>query len=140
MKSSNLLILITLAFFVVITPAFAQTGFGRVTVPFDFTVGTQLLAAGDYRVTINGVQLKLRRTDGSAVATVHTVNTGGGPDQDVSARLVFNRYGDRHFLSQVWLGETNMGHQLFASAAEVEAARSTRQSGTVTVAMGRQHK
>ena len=135
MKSSRIMISATFAFFVLLTSAFAQTGAIRVTVPFDFTVGRHTLAAGDYRVSINGqTLLQVARADGPGAAIVSTNYTGGSPNQDLSPRLVFHRYGNRYFLSTAWIGEVNMGHELFASSLELEYARTTKQEQTIVLA------
>jgi len=134
MKSSRLMISIAFAVCVLLTSAFAQTGAIRVAVPFDFTVGRQTLAAGEYRVAISGSLLQVARIDGPGVASVSTNYTGGGPYQDLTPRLVFHCYGNRHFLSAAWIGEMNMGHELFASAAELEYARTTKQDQTIVLA------
>ena len=135
MKSSRLMISVAFALFVLLTSAFAQTGAIRVTVPFDFSVGKQTLAAGDYRVIVNGpAMLQVARIDGPGSASVLTNYTGGGPNQDLTPRLVFHCYGNRHFLSVAWIGEVKMGHELFAPAAELEYARTTKQEQTVVLA------
>jgi len=135
MKSSRVMISVAFAFFVLLTSAFAQTGAIRVTVPFDFTVGHQTLAAGTYRVAINGTSLlNVARIDGPGVAIVSTNYIGGGPSQNLSPRLIFHSYGNRHFLSEAWIGEVNMGHELYASSAELEYARTTKQDQTIVLA------
>jgi hypothetical protein len=134
MKNTRFMVSATFALFVLLTSAFAQTGAIRVTVPFDFTVGKQTLTAGDYRVAISGSLLQVARIDGHGVSTVSTNYTGGSPNQDLTPRLVFHCYGNRHFLSVAWIGEVNMGHELFASAAELEYARTTKQDQTAVLA------
>jgi hypothetical protein len=135
MKSSRLIISILLASFVLFTQALAQTGAARVTVPFKFTVANQTLPAGDYQLAVNGSVLQVKSINGSGAAHAMRMYTGGGPNQDLTPRLVFHRYGERHFLAEVWIGEVNMGHQLFVSAGELEYARTTKQE-TETVAVG----
>ena len=134
MKSSRLVISVAFAMFVLLTSAFAQTGAIRVTVPFDFTVGKQTLAAGAYNVIIQGPSLLVVRTDGTGATIVLTNYTGAGPNQDLTPRLIFHRYGNRHFLSAAWLGESDMGHELFASLAELEYVRTTKQEQTIVLA------
>jgi hypothetical protein len=136
MKSTKLMISVALAMLVLLTSsALAQTGAIRVAVPFDFTVGKQTLAAGQYRVTINGTSLlNLARIDGPGVAIVSTNYIGGGPNQNLSPRLIFHSYGNHHFLSEAWIGEVNMGHELFASSLELEVARTTKQEQTIVLA------
>ena len=135
MKNTRFMVAAAFALFVLLTLAFAQTGAIRVSVPFDFTVGKQTLAAGEYRVTINGTSLlQVARINGPGVAIVSTNYTGGGPNQNLSPRLIFHSYGNRHFLSEAWIGEVNMGHELFASSLELEYARTTKQEQTIVLA------
>jgi hypothetical protein len=60
----------------------------------------------------------LRRVDGDAVMIIQTmsVETKNG---NRTPALVFNRYGQTYFLSQIWTGEA-LGHQLFKSDQEKE--------------------
>jgi hypothetical protein len=136
MKSSKLVISIAFTVFVLLTSAFAQTGAIRAAIPFDFTVGKQILAAGDYKVTIDGTVLRLVRIDGPGFAFVPTY--GYGYNKDVSPRLVFHRYGNRAFLSEAWIADT--GRELFASPTELEYARTTKQDQTTLMASRSQNK
>ena len=134
MKRSKLMISVVFAMFVLLTTAFAQTGAIRVSVPFDFTVGKQTLAAGDYKVSVSGSMLQVARLDGPGVAIVSTNYTGGGPNQDLTPRLVFHCYGIHRFLSVAWIGDVNQGHELYATAAELEYARTVKQEQTTVLA------
>lgn len=134
MKSPRLMFSVAFALFVLLTSAVAQTGTIRVSVPFAFTVGSQALAGGDYTVSSSGSLLRLARIDGPGVATVSTNLTGGGPNENLTPRLIFHCYGNRRFLSVAWIGEMNQGHELYASAAELEFARTTRQDRAVVLA------
>jgi hypothetical protein len=127
MKNTRFVVSVAFAAFVLLTSAFAQTGAIRVSVPFDFTVGRQTMPAGEYRVAINGSLLQVARADGPGVAMVSTNYTGGGANQDRTPRLIFHCYGNRHFLSVAWIGESNQAHELYASTAELEYARNTKQ-------------
>src|SRR3954464_5533687 len=75
----------------------------QVTIPFDFTVGAKSFPAGDYlvRPDMTSVVTSIRSADGQSAAMalthpIQAIKVSGG------TRLVFNRYGDRYFLSQVW--------------------------------------
>jgi len=137
MKSSKLMIAAAFATFVLLSSAYAQTGSFQVTVPFAFTVGHQTLAAGDYTVTAHHQSLQLARTDGHGGAIVLTNATGGRSNDDPTPRLVFHRYGDRYFLSQAWIGG---GREVFASTAELEYARTTKQEQAIVLASWRNKK
>ncbi len=125
MKSSKLMLSAVFSMFVVLTPAFAQTGTIRVSVPFAFTAGKRTMPAGDYRVAVNGSFLQLINADGKAVNNMLTNYTGGGPNENQAPRLVFHCYGSHRFLTEAWIGETPMGHALGRSSVERELARST---------------
>ena len=45
------------------------------------------------------------------------------PQSQIQPKLVFNRYGDRYFLAQVWPPETDQGRLLPTSKEEREFAR-----------------
>jgi hypothetical protein len=125
---------VVFAMFVMLTPALAQTGAIRVSVPFAFTVGKQDLPPGDYRVAVSGPSLQVTRIDAFGVSSVLTNFTGGGPNENQSPRLVFRCYGSRRFLTQAWMGETDIGHEISTTSAELEFARNAPSDRTVIVA------
>ncbi len=127
MKSSKLLTLC--AMLLLLAPAFAQTGNGKAKIPFDFQIGNQTLSAGDYRVKTEGVKLQLSRIGGPDYAVVMTISVPGDRASNGSPRLVFNRYGDEHFLSEAWLGASDNGNRLFTSASEVRLGQSMQDTG-----------
>ena len=89
-------------------------------VPFAFTAGNKTLPAGEYRVGnwIKGYgTLLIQRTDGSA-ATFAGSNTKESNTPQTQTKLVFHRYGDRYFLSQVWVEGSARGRQLPKSKEE----------------------
>ena len=107
-------------------------------IPFQFNVGDKTLPAGEYTVTqINPssdrVVLKLESKDGSVMLQMNTVI---GKTQD-SARLVFNRYGDRCYFAQAWTPGQNDGLEASKSRGERSAARelagNQRQTQTVAI-------
>jgi hypothetical protein len=106
----------------------------RVSVPFDFTVGTATLEAGDYVVSFmesNGLVL-ISDPDGRGRAFVVTHAVQPKLGEEVSPQLVFNRYGNQHFLAQVWGGGPDVGRQLNKTRPERLAAAtlSTTHSAT----------
>jgi hypothetical protein len=95
----------------------------EVTIPFDFSAGKANLKAGSYRIyRLSGRAISIRSADGETAAIVSAPLAIGSRDFNAGERLVFNKYGDRYFLSQVWLSVDN-GRQLFLSGAETKAAR-----------------
>ena len=95
-------------------------------IPFDFMVGGTEFKAGRYSVdrlyssNPDGA-LKIRSLKDSSMANFSVVKiTDKGKPQ---ARLVFNRYGNQYFLSQIFDGLSGGGSQLIKSKAEREAAK-----------------
>ena len=102
----------------------AQTsGAGVAEVPFDFQILNQTLDAGTYAVAqanSSGV-LTLRNQDtGKSIVIMAGINKSGKAGDP---KLVFNRYGDRYFLSQVWFAGEDFGHGLMPSKLEREMAK-----------------
>jgi hypothetical protein len=90
-----------------------------VDVPFAFMVAKQALPAGHYIVRAVGdaqVRIFNSKTTGFFVPThgaLRTVSDG--------SKLVFHRYGDSYFLSQVWVAGNTIGRELPRSRSEREA-------------------
>lgn len=133
MKNSKIMISVAFVAFALVTSAWAQTWAVKANIPFEFTVGQQTLSAGEYRVSINGpAMLRVARINGSEVAGVMTSSARG--EENVNPKLIFHRYGKQYFLAEVWVGEPNLGHQLFAAPAELEIARTTKQENATILA------
>lgn len=98
----------------------------KLDVPFAFVAGDMNMPAGQYEVLhiMNPGWILVRNTNGRANAVVHVqvsaTSVGGS-----SSKLVFSRYGEKYFLSQVWTGEDNEVHDCFKSGAELALARSS---------------
>lgn len=95
----------------------------EVNIPFDFSAGKASLKAGVYTVKrARGNALIIRSSDGKSTALLNAPLTLGSRDSKSGQRLVFNKYGDQYFLSQIWL-TVDAGRQLFPSDGEIKAAR-----------------
>src|SRR5882762_4237767 len=93
-----------------------------VDIPFAFTAGSATLPAGEYRVQkmdLNSAVLLIHCWDARASALVIT-NAAEAKEPQTESKLVFNRYGNRYFLSQVWTAGSIRGRQLPISPREKE--------------------
>jgi hypothetical protein len=98
----------------------------EVNIPFDFSAGKATLKAGAYRIKQRaGNVLAISSADSKKTMLLDAPLTIGARDFKAGSRLVFNRYDDQYFLSQVWLN-ADTGRQLFTSGAETRAAREYR--------------
>ena len=89
-------------------------------IPFEFAVGGKLLKAGEYSVggfTGTGATVLIRSWDsrGSAFRLTNAIQATNVPEK---SKLVFHRYGQRYFLSEVWAPGQQTGRQLVKSAEE----------------------
>jgi hypothetical protein len=111
-----------------------------VNIPFDFTVKGKTLPAGDYIIsrasTADKTGLMMKRKDGESSAIVLTMPVQSRENQRES-RLIFSRYGEHYFLSQVWTAGDNLGRELYKTnqerSLEVELAKNNTKPETVAV-------
>src|SRR5215218_6726979 len=130
MRKSICVGLLTLSFLVspaAGVPASAKSLDGmRALIPFDFSVGDQQIAAGEYTIrSLNDEESVLRIGEGRRGAIVLT-NAGRDKGEGKGrARLVFHKYGDQYFLSAVW-GADNQGRVLRESKRERSLRKEAR--------------
>jgi hypothetical protein len=99
-----------------------------VTIPFDFAAGSANLPAGDYSVKASEANhsVMLINRDNPAASMVILTNAAESVQPQTQSKLVFNRYGDRYFLSQIWTEGNTTGRQLSKSKREKEIAAEAR--------------
>lgn len=109
----------------------AQTQSGEVKIPFDFYAGSEKMTAGTYVVKrMSDSALGIRRVNGKKTTLVIAPLTVGARDSKSGQRVVFNRYGDEFFISQIWLTEDS-GRQVVPSKKELRVAKENREIGAV---------
>jgi hypothetical protein len=99
-----------------------------VSIPFAFVAGNVTLPAGDYRVQKldgNSAVVLIRCSERGAAAMVLS-NAAQAKETQTQSKLVFKRYDNRYFLSQVWTAGSIRGRELLKSHAEKEIAQSAR--------------
>jgi len=114
-----MLVLVASVTFVTATAANAQTRSRlHANVPFEFTVGGKNLPAGQYTITglfNSGETVVVSNGDESAVRLTNGMISS---ETQSKSKLVFHRYGERYFLSEVWTAGENTGRRLLSSKAE----------------------
>ena len=106
----------------------------RVDIPFEFHLMDNVMPAGQYIVDTaanNVLSLDCRACRSHAVAAASGI--GGGANLSTEARLVFNKYGDSYFLSEVWTPGYSLGEGLSRSKTEHEIAHTTPAVARITV-------
>jgi hypothetical protein len=131
MNRISAIALIVAASFVTAGSAMAQDHRAQATVPFNFSVNGNSVPAGTYTIgsevsTPNVIMITDREKN------VHLI-TLAMPDSNTSSatnKLVFHRYGNQYFLSEVRCESASMNVQLSTSKAEKRAqAAQTQEAG-----------
>ena len=100
----------------------SEAGIIKVSIPFDFNIGSHRFSAGEYSMKpLMQNMTSLRTRDGRVVTTI-TSNSVESRSVPSSVKLIFNRYSERYFLSQIWEAGNEIGRELPRSSAEAEVA------------------
>ncbi len=116
--------------------AYGQTVRVNANIPFNFSVTGATLPAGAYTIqslTSDGRVLSIRDSDMRAQGMVFAIPCESLNDVK-QTKLVFHRYGDRYFLTQIWVAGRNSGHQIPKSRRETEMAKDYTMQEVVFVA------
>jgi hypothetical protein len=113
-------------------PAVAQQSHYTIHVPFPFHIDGRVLPAGEYSVVVvaRGA-VQIHGIDRRADATFGAPRVSWSSPTLQSEELIFHRYGQQYFLSQVWFGVGDQGYALSVSRTEREYARQTPGADTV---------
>jgi hypothetical protein len=110
----------------------------RADVPFAFSLADKSMPAGNYEIrSLSDRLLEVWNLDiqhGQMLMKQISVQD----DNVHNAKLVFHKYGDQYFLSQIWDGRSNSGVELAVSNREKEeriAQNGLQEPETVVVAM-----
>src|SRR5271167_3367417 len=110
--------------------------FVKVSIPFNFTVGTQTLPAGDYTISHSDVHpqsvIWLQSSDGKHVAVVST-RPRYALDPSASTRLIFQHSESEYFLSQIWTLGSTSGSELLSSNRAKELAKNGSSGDVATI-------
>lgn len=108
----------------------------RATIPFDFSVRGKTLPAGEYqirRVYDSPDQLLISRLSTheheDAIFNTEPVQTMKAPNKSV---IVFHRYGDSYFLSEVLVEGEQTGRELTQTRQERQLRREMASNGSQT--------
>jgi hypothetical protein len=118
--------------------AFAQSR-QQATIPFDFTVGQRLLPAGTYVIAYHGSgMISVRGWKGKELVSVMTLVTPAEQIRKNADKLVFHKYGDQYFLSEIRGEVGESSGKLSTSALEQRVQRqeaAVRNQGRTEIAL-----
>lgn len=104
-------------------------------VPFDFAVDKAAMPAGAYSIdslSSNSKALVIRNHD-AGVQMIQLANAASSLNASPDTKLVFHRYGERYFLSQIWVQGETEGRQLRTSKREAEIAKNMQRDQDVVI-------
>jgi hypothetical protein len=125
---TTLMIVIGLVLVAGVATANGQSGNGNTLVaqvPFEFIVADKALASGAYnvRTVTNEGDALLIKNAGANDRAIRLIAPIGHQNAKAYARLVFHRYDNRYFLSEVWMSGDSVGRELRKSGQERAIAR-----------------
>ena len=95
------------------------------------------MPAGQYVIHHSDCVLTVRERSGGNTTVIHLTQPTIRRDTPKTGQLVFNRYGDNYFLSQIWSPYSKDGRSLMESSREKEVAMNGGHvytaSGTYTI-------
>ena len=107
----------------------------RVRIPFDFVVANKTLVAGEYffqrAQPYSGDGMVLVRSADGRTKLIRLSNPVQSLDPKSRITLVFHRYGNQHFLAQVWPAGATSGRELPKSRTERELERQAREAARI---------
>jgi hypothetical protein len=101
-------------------PLLAQTITLKGNVPFDFHMGTVNMPAGEYTIHQSGALVTVRNAEGRNISAMYLTLPKTAPAGRNYGALVFNRYGNDYFLTQIWVPNSTEGRVLPVSTREKE--------------------
>lgn len=107
------------------------------SIPFDFIVADTVLRAGQYIFEIpagTADQIVIRASDRRVAqrARQETMRVDSRPPEN---KMIFTRYGDQHFLSQIWIAGDRFVRQITKCSMEEKLMASGQQGTPVTIVL-----
>jgi len=130
----QLLVLLGIGLLLATASAYAQTIHLKADIPFNFVVGKTTLPSGEYTIRFLNMNQVLSIGGSGQNSIMFLANTCNSPWPSAQTKLVFARYGDRYFLSQVWIEGNSTGRQLPKSRGEMRVAENETATPVVALA------
>ena len=133
MKNRRFVSLTLWSLFMIGTTLFAQSAHElRVNIPFDFNVANRTVEAGQYTLQQLASAMQIRQRDGRVVALV-TFTTNPKAESIKEGQMLFHRYGETYFLSEVLMPYSNSANKLIQSKHERELAQGGSKAQEIAV-------
>jgi hypothetical protein len=125
MKLQGCAVVVLLAL-IMVGESLAQTLRVKADIPFEFIVNGSTLPAGQYTIqsfgSVDGRTLLVGSAGNHKSAIVNAIGVES-KKMAGETKLMFHRYGDRYFLTQVWVAGSEHGQELPRTHRESELAK-----------------
>jgi hypothetical protein len=118
---------------VMVSGGCAQSGsqIVKVKIPFNFNIGAQRFLAGQYDLKpLLQHTVMLRNQQGRGLTNMTTISVRSMEPPNSTA-LIFRRYGEHYFLSQIWVAGDTVGREIPKSRSEIEIANAVSSTGEI---------
>jgi hypothetical protein len=130
MKHLTAIALFIAATFITAGKAIAQDYAVRATIPFQFTVNGSQLPAGNYTLGSDITNPRvLKISDRTQHVRLMVLSMPSADEKRKANQLVFHKYGNQYFLSEIRSQESAINVQLGTSKQEKWAREETHQAG-----------
>jgi len=133
----KLFALLNLGMLLASVSAYAQHIKLKADVPFNFVVTGGTVPKGEYEIRSESDVHILTISGGGQKSSSFLANpclSLKGMEASQQTKLVFVRYGDQYFLSEIWMKGNGVGHQLPKSRREVEVAQNKTAEQVIVLA------
>jgi hypothetical protein len=118
--------------------AYAQTIRVKAEIPFNFVVTAGTLPSAEYTIqSVQNIDHLLTLSSAGQKSIVFLANPClllKATEVSGESKLVFRRYGDQYFLSEIWMEGSSVGYQLRKSRRELEMAQNHTVDSVVILA------
>ena len=114
----------------------AQSNRSSISIPFSFTVGDKTLPAGEYTVEPirkDAYTSWMVQTRDGHHSVLFTTTPGQANQNQEETRLVFNKYDDQYFLSEIWTTADSFSREVPMRRLERALAKSVIEREKVVV-------
>lgn len=134
----QLLALVGLGLLLSTASAYAQSINLKANVPFNFVATAGTLPSGEYALrSVGGINNAIAISGEGQKTSIFLATpclSRKAMQSAVQGKLVFTRYGDQYFLSEVWMEGSTLGHKLPKTHREVEMAKNEAAQQVVILA------
>lgn len=104
-----------------------------VNIPFTFTAGDRDFPAGKYTIKPVSLKRSLMQSEDGSISTTVPVNYNQKKSVTSAARIVFNKYEERYFLTRIYQAGAEIGYDLWHMSKEERLAKNKKARKEVTI-------